>query len=90
MLGSKGSPGWILESGLPLEAHAEITSVPFKENDINVSTYTEVWKYTITDQGDCLLDHTRTDMAIEKTGFEGQVRAFSVLINDWKLQPGCK
>lgn len=75
------------EQGLPLEAHAEIVSVPFKGEGVRVTAYTEVQEFTITEQGDCLLVHTRTDMSIEVPGFEGQVRVFNLAKKHWRHTP---
>lgn len=75
------------ETGLPLEAHAEIVSVPFEEDEVTITAYTEVQHYTITDQGQCLLERTHTDMAIEVPGFEGQVRALNIAKKHWRFTP---
>ena len=75
------------EYGLPLEAHAEVVSVPFMEEGVRITAYTEVQEYTLTETGDCLLERTRIDMGIAVPGFEGQVRTFNLARKHWRYTP---
>ena len=74
------------QSGLPVEIHSKIISVPFMQDEIKITSYDEIEYYTITEQDDCLLDRSLTEMniAVPKLWFKGQVKTVSVCKDHWK------
>ncbi len=78
------------KTGLPLEIHARITSVPFMEEDLKITAYHSSDYFTITSQGHCLLKRSTVEMEVEvsKIGFKGRVVNESVGIDHWKYGHG--
>ena len=75
------------KTGLPAEIHSRVISVPFMRDDLRITSYIESEYYTITDQGDCLLQRSQVDMdvAVPKRWFKGQVKTLSVCKDHWKF-----
>lgn len=75
------------QSGLPAEVHSRVISVPFMQGSVKVSSYMKSEYYSLTDQGDCLLERTQVEMdvAVPKLWFKGQVKITSVCKDHWKF-----
>ena len=74
------------KTGLPVEMHTRITSVPFMEEDLKINAYKSFEYFTITAQGHCLWKKSKVEMEIEvpQTGFKGRVINESVGTDHWK------
>ena len=74
------------QTGLPLEVHSRIVTVPFTQDEVKINAYSEIEYFTITEHGDCLLDRSLTEMdiAVPKQWFKGQVKSENVCTNHWK------
>jgi hypothetical protein len=74
------------KTGLPLEIHSRIVTVPFTQDDVKITSFSESEYYTITDQGDCLLDRSLTEMhiVVPKLWFKGRVKTVCFCKDHWK------
>jgi hypothetical protein len=73
-------------TGLPLEVHSRIVTVPFMHDDVKITSLSESEYYALTDQGDCLLDRSLTEMdiAVPKLWFKGRVNKVHLCKDHWK------
>jgi hypothetical protein len=74
------------KTGLPLEIHSRVVTVPFMQDDVKITSFSESEYYTITDQGDCVLDRSLTEMhiAVPKLWFKGRVKKVRFCKDHWK------
>jgi hypothetical protein len=74
------------KTGLPLEVHSRIVTVPFMQDDVKITSFSESEYYTITGQGDCLLDRSLTEMhiVVPKLWFRGRVKTVCFCKDHWK------
>jgi hypothetical protein len=74
------------KAGLPLEVHSRIVTVPFTQDDVKITSFSESVYYTHTDQGDCLVDRSLTEMyiAVPKLWFKGRVKKVCFYKDHWK------
>ena len=74
------------KTGLPLEVHSRIVTVPFMQDDVKITSFSASEYYTHTDQGDCLLDRSLTEMhiAVPKLWFKGRVKKVYLCKDHWK------
>jgi hypothetical protein len=75
------------QTGLPAEVHSQVISVPFMQGSVKISSYMKSEYYTLTDQGDCLLERTQVEMdvAVPRLWFKGQVKLTNVCKDHWKF-----
>jgi hypothetical protein len=74
------------KTGLPLEVHSRIVTVPFMHDDVKITSLSESEYYALTDQGDCLLARSLTEMdiAVPKLWFKGRVNKAYFCKDHWK------
>jgi hypothetical protein len=74
------------KTGLPLEVHSRIVTVPFTQDDVKITSFSESEYYTHTEQGDCLFDRSLTEMhiAVPKLWFKGRVNKVYFCQDHWK------
>ncbi len=74
------------KTGLPVEIHTRLTSIPFMEEDVKITAYQSSEYFAITSQGHCLFKRSTVEMEVEvpKMGFKGRVINESVGIDHWK------
>ncbi len=74
-------------SGLPLEARAEMISLPFREDGVTITAYSESRHYRITAQGHCQIKRALVKMTLQIPGFQGRVDAIHRFKHHWKWVP---
>jgi hypothetical protein len=74
------------KTGLPVEIHSMVTSVPFTEKDVKIAAFKNSEHFTITPNGHCLLTRNQAEIDIEvpKINFKGRVINDSVCKDHWK------
>jgi hypothetical protein len=77
------------KTGLPVEVYSTVTSVPFMEDDVKITTFKTSEYFTITSQGHCLLNQIQAEMDVEvpKINFKGRVISRSLCEDHWKYIP---
>lgn len=83
----EGSAWLDKQTGLPVEIHSRVISVPFMQGSAKVASYMKSEYYILTGKGDCLLERTQVEMdvAVPKLWFKGKVKSTSVYKNHWKF-----
>lgn len=74
------------KTGLPVEIHTRITTVPFMEEDLKITAYQSSEYFTITPQGHCHFKRSHVKIYLEapETGFKGRVVNERVGNHHWK------
>jgi hypothetical protein len=75
------------QTGLPTQIHRRVSSVPFMQGGVNITSYLKSDYYALTEQGNCVLerDEIQMDVAMPKLWFKGQVKTQRVFRNHWKF-----
>ncbi len=78
------------ETGLPVEIHSRLTSVPIMEDDVRIAAYHETQYFRLTEQGECmiLLSQIQMDIEVPDLWFQGRVTIRSECSGHWLFGSG--